>query len=85
VRETEIEDGIIRSAAELGFPGALAIRNVRVHTAAGRVDVMLLPKKGAVRLVLVEAKLRNSRDSASKVIGQLLMYYGGALRLGSKG
>jgi len=35
--------------------------------------------------VLIEAKASLAQDAASKVVGQLLMYYAGALMLGSAG
>ncbi len=84
-RETAIEDGVMAHPEVLGFPGALSIRNCRVSLETGRVDVVLLPRRGPVRLVLVEAKAAVAQDAASKVVGQLLMYYAGALMLGSKG
>lgn len=46
---------------------------------------MLLPQSGPVDLVLVEAKARAAADATSKVIGQLLMYYAGALSFGMEG
>jgi len=84
-RETMIEDGVMAHPEALGFPGASSIRNCRVSLPTGRVDVMLLPSSGPVRLVLVEAKAATAQDAASKVVGQLLMYYAGALMLGSEG
>lgn len=84
-RERVIEDAIMRRPDKLGYPGALSIRNWRVALTCGRVDVGLLPSKGPKKLVLVEAKSFNAPDAASKVVGQLLMYYAGALTLGSKG
>ncbi len=84
-RERAIEDAVMACPEALGFPGALAIRNVRVSPPAGRVDVMLLPVTGPYRLVLVEAKRCAAPDAASKVSGQLLMYYAGALSLGANG
>ena len=78
-RERAIEDAIIAHPDVLGFAGARAIRNVRGAETCGRVDVMLLPTSGPTRLVLVEAKVTKAPDAASKVVGQLLMYYGGAL------
>jgi hypothetical protein len=84
-RERAIENAVISHPEVLGFPGALAIRNVRVAETCGRVDVMLLPATGPVRLVLVEAKVTGAPDAASKVVGQLLMYYGGALTIGARG
>jgi len=84
-REVLIENTIIANPDTLGFPGALAIRRCRVAEPCGLIDLVLLPPTGPVRLVLIEAKASSSPDSASKVVGQLLMYYGGALMLGSTG
>jgi hypothetical protein len=85
-RETAIEDAIIAHPDKLGFPGALAIRNLRVAHTSGAVDVVLLPQTGSsFELVLVEAKAASAQDAGSKVVGQLLMYYAGALELGSDG
>ena len=84
-RETAIENAIITHPEKLGFPGALAIRNCRIAKQAGRADVVLLPENGPVKIVLVEAKVSTASDAASKVIGQILMYYAGLLMLGSVG
>jgi hypothetical protein len=84
-REREIEDAVIADPGALGFPGAAAIRNVRVAMGFGRIDLMLIPRSGPAKLVLVEAKHSSAPDCISKVIGQLLMYYAGALRIGSTG
>jgi len=84
-REREIEDAVIENPGALGFPDATAIRNVRVAMGFGRIDLMLFPRSGPVKLVLVEAKHTSAPDSISKVIGQLLMYYSGALRIGATG
>jgi hypothetical protein len=83
--EATIENAIMDHPELLGFPGALSIRNCRVALPTGRVDVILLPREGPVRLALVEAKVSIAPDAASKVVGQLLMYYAGALMLGSEG
>jgi hypothetical protein len=83
--ETLIENAIISNPDKLGFPGALAIRRCRVAEPCGLIDLILLPVTGRKRVVLIEAKASNAPDSASKVVGQLLMYYGGALMLGSDG
>jgi hypothetical protein len=83
--ETVIEDAIIQSPDKLGFPGALAIRRCRIAEPCGLVDLVLLPTTGPKRLVLIEVKAITAQDSASKVVGQLLMYYGGALMLKSDG
>jgi len=84
-REVMIENAIIAHPERLGFPGARAIRRCRVAEPCGLIDLILLPESGPIRLVLIEAKARSSPDSASKVVGQLLMYYAGALMLGSNG
>lgn len=84
-RETAIEDAIIARPDVLGFPGANAIRNIRLPFESGAVDLVLLPKDSSIRLALVEAKVSKVVDAGSKVIGQLLMYYAGGLRIGSDG
>lgn len=84
-RERRIERAIIEKPGRIGFAGAQIIRNVRVAPNSGLVDVMLLPKTGSVKLALVEVKHSGAGDASSKVIGQLLMYYSGALSLGSNG
>jgi hypothetical protein len=84
-RETAIEDAVIRQPGILGFPQADAIRNVRVGLVHGRVDLMLLPRRGRTKLVLVEAKHSTATDAVSKVIGQLFMYYSGARDIGLDG
>jgi hypothetical protein len=44
---------------------------------------MLLPEPPAVlRLVLIEVNRHDAPDAAAKMIGQLLMYYAGALEIG---
>src|SRR3990172_5913984 len=83
--EAIIEEAIMKNPGELGFKQALAIRNVRIAPVAGRIDVLLLPTKGKKRLVLVETKQSTASDTASKVTGQLLMYYAGALNLSIDG
>jgi len=84
-RETAIEDAIIKRPGRLGFPGANAIRNFRLADKSGAVDVVLFPKKGSIRLVLIETKVATAPDANGKVVGQLLMYYAGALMMGLNG
>lgn len=83
--ERDIEEAIMRRPDKLGYPGARSIRNWRVAKTCGRLDVGLLPIEGPKKLILVEAKCVKAPDAASKVVGQLLMYYAGALTLGSEG
>jgi len=68
--ETAIEKAIIENPDLLGFSGANAIRNFRLAHDSGAVDVVLLPKGGSIRLVLIEAKVANAADANSKVIGK---------------
>ena len=83
--ESIIEEAIMNNPSKLGYKQTLAIRNVRIAPDAGRIDVMLLPLQGKKRLVLVETKQSAASDAASKVAGQLLMYYAGALNLSTNG
>lgn len=83
-RERVIEQAILDPRARQIFPRADAIRNCPLYQRHGRVDVLLLPKMGP-KLVLIEAITSDSPDVASKVIGQLMMYYSAALQLGEKG
>lgn len=84
-REARIENAIIENPGALGFPTARAIRRCRIGEPCGLVDVVLLPRSRSVDLVLIEAKATGATDATSKVVGQLLMYYAGALTLGSEG
>lgn len=84
-REAAIESAIIAQPEALGFPRALAVRRCRIAQPCGLVDLVLLPEAGPIRLVLVEAKASSAPDAAAKVIGQLMMYYAGALMLGADG
>ena len=79
--ESLIEEAVMNAPGKLGYKQALAIRNVRIAPVSGRIDVLLLPTNGPKRLVLIETKQAIASDAASKVIGQLLMYYAGALNL----
>src|SRR5687767_917443 len=84
-KETKIESAIIRRPGDLGFDRATAIRNFRIADLSGAVDVILFPRHGPLKIVLIEAKVARAKDATSKVVGQLLMYYGGALKLGAQG
>jgi hypothetical protein len=84
-REYRIESAVLSEPGKLGFPDALGIRNLRMSPESGRVDVALLPRSGSIKLVLIETKVATAKDAASKVIGQLLMYYAAALSLGANG
>lgn len=83
--ESIIEEAIMKNPGKLGYKKALAIRNVRIAPVAGRIDILLLPINGNKRLVLVETKQSTASDAASKVTGQLLMYYAGALNFSTDG
>ena len=83
--ERFIENNVVRNRAQLGYCDSVVICRSRVGRGFGVVDVVLLPLHGFHRLVLVEAKQGTAADATSKVVGQLLIYYAGALRLGTKG
>jgi hypothetical protein len=86
-RERVIEEAIMRSPEALGYPNALAIRNIRLSTNrnAGRLDVLLLPGSGPHKLVLVETKVSKAKDADGRCIGQLLKYFSFALHIGAGG
>jgi hypothetical protein len=69
----------------LGYRGAVALHQVQIGNQSGYVDLILLPKGGQKKLVLVEAKRADDRRSSADVVGQLLKYYAHALDLGSDG
>ena len=83
--EGAIEDRIIRDRGVLGYPGADVIRRCRVGRYVGVVDLVLIPSEGPRRLVLVEVKGGNNVEGHAKVIGQLLLYFTGALKIGTNG
>ena len=83
--EQFIENNIIRNRAQLGYADSVYIRRCRAGRGFGIVDVMLLPLRGPHRVVLIEAKQSSSVDAASKVIGQMLLYYAGTLHFGLRG
>ena len=87
--EPKIEVAVIKeltrqdSRLPSSYTTAHVIRRMRVEENCGTVDIMLLPTDTSLhKLVLVEAKHIKAPDAAAKVVGQLLMYYAGALRLG---
>ncbi len=84
-RERAIENKVLNNPKCLGLGRVDLIRHARVAPRSGTVDIMAFPRRGPVRLALIEAKRSIAADSASKVIGQLLMYYSGALTLGADG
>ncbi|HEX9729672.1 MAG TPA: hypothetical protein VGA37_14305 [Gemmatimonadales bacterium] len=83
--EKNIENRIIRDPGALGYANAGKVRNVRVSPTTGRVDLMILPQSGRTKLVLVEVKRAGADDAASKVAGQLIMYYVASLQIGLRG
>ena len=86
MREAFIENNIIRNCGQtLGVRDAVYLRRCRVGKGFGVADLVFLPARGAHRLVIVEAKQGASINSRINVVGQLLMYYAGALRLGARG
>jgi hypothetical protein len=83
--EQFIENNAIRNRGQFGYTDAVYIRRCRAGRGHGIVDVMLLPLRGPHKIVLIEAKRFSSADAPAKVIGQLLLYYAGTLKLGQRG
>jgi hypothetical protein len=84
-REGQIEDRIIRNIAALGYAHAAFIRRCRVGRYVGIVDLLLLPASGPRKVVLIEVKAGANAEGHAKVVGQLLLYLTGVLRIGSRG
>jgi hypothetical protein len=84
--EASIENSVIRHrASTLGLPDSLYIRRCRMGPGFGVADLVILPQRGKHKLVIVEAKQASSADAKIKLVGQLLMYYAGALEFGLSG
>jgi len=84
--EAAIETRVIRNRESvLGIGASLYIRRCRMGPDYGVADLVFLPQRGKHKLVIVEAKQASSADATIKVVGQLLMYYAGALELGLAG
>jgi len=84
--EASIESRVIRNRASvLGLGESVYIRRCRMGPDHGVADLVILPQDGRHKLVIVEAKQVSSVDAKIKVVGQLLMYYAGALELGLQG
>jgi hypothetical protein len=83
--ESFIENNVIRNRHLLGYRDSVFIRRCRMGRGFGVADVALLPLRGRQRLVVIEAKQGGAQDATSKVVGQLLMYYAGALCFGARG
>ena len=82
--ETFIENNVIRNREKvLGVRDSLFLRSARIGRGFGIADLFILPQRGPHRIIVVEAKQSSSADAKIKVIGQLLMYYAGALELGA--
>ncbi len=81
-----MESRVIRNRASvLGLGDSLYIRRCRMGPDHGVADLVILPQNGRHKLVIVEAKRVSSVDAKIKVVGQLLMYYAGALEFGLQG
>ena len=84
--EAAIETRVMRNREKiLGIGDSLCIRRCRMGPDHGVADLVFLPQSGKHKLVIVEAKQASSADAKIKVVGQLLMYYAGALELGLAG
>ena len=84
--EASIENSVIRNRESvLGIRDSLYIRRCRMGPGFGVADLVILPQRGKHKLIIVEAKQASSADAKIKVLGQLLMYYAGALEFGLSG
>lgn len=84
--EASIEMRLIRHRQSiLGIRDSLYVRRCRIAPGFGVADLVILPQRGKHKLVIVEAKQASSADARIKVVGQLLMYYAGALQMGLRG
>lgn len=84
--EASIENSVIRNRGRaLGLTDSLYIRRCRIGPGFGVADLVILPQRGRHKVVLVEAKQATSADARIKVLGQLMMYYAGALHWGLGG
>jgi hypothetical protein len=84
--EASIEHSVIRNRESvLGIRDSLYIRRCRMGPGFGVADLVILPQRGKHKLIIVEAKQASSADAKIKVLGQLLMYYAGALQFGLSG
>ncbi|HJN10132.1 MAG TPA: hypothetical protein QF564_15710 [Pirellulaceae bacterium] len=83
--ERDIENVLVDNVSSLGYPDAVAIRNVNLVPRTGRADVILLPREGLHRLVVIEVKRADAPQAAADVVGQLMKYYSQALTLGIDG
>lgn len=85
-REQYIENQVTNNLAWFGYEGASWIRRAKLgREGFGSVDLILLPVAGPHRLVLIEVKHEQSKDTPGRLVGQLLAYYLASLRLGAEG
>jgi hypothetical protein len=85
MKERRIERRLIAAQDKWGFRNAAVIRRCSVGRGFGIIDMVLLPRTGRYKLVLVEAKRSLAPDAAGKVVGQLLLYHSQLSRLGTEG
>jgi hypothetical protein len=86
VKESQLEHRILKYSTVVKCrPGTQYLRRCGMGRGFGAIDLVLLPKNGRRRVILVEAKRVSSADATSKVVGQLLMYYAAALAIGHHG
>lgn len=83
--ENEIENAVWQNVSKLGYSSAFAIRNARIGSEQGQVDLAMFPRKGKKKVILVEVKRSAAEDAKCKVVGQIIMYLTGALQLSLEG
>jgi hypothetical protein len=85
MKERRIERRLISALPALGFANADVIRRCTIGPGIGVADLVLLPRRGPLKVVLVEAKLSAAPDATGKVVGQLLLYHARLSKLGAVG
>ncbi len=84
--EEEIENQVAENLKWFGYPGAQWIRRARLgREGYGAVDLLVIPRNGPHKIVLIEVKHENSKDTPGRLLGQLLAYYIAVLKMGSQG
>lgn len=86
VTESQLEHRVLKHMGALRCQdGTPYLRRCGMGDGFGAIDLVVLPRRGRRKMILVEAKRVVSPDATSKVVGQLLMYYAAALAIGSRG
>jgi hypothetical protein len=86
VKESQLEHRVLRHLDALRCSSETPyLRRCGMGDGFGAIDLVLLPRSGRRKMILVEAKRVGSADATCKVVGQLLMYYAAARAIGNRG